>query len=266
MRFWNELKRRNVVRVAALYIVASWVILQVAAVLFDVLELPPEWTRVVLAVLVLGFPLALIFAWAFEVTPDGLKRERDVDRSTTVALATARRLDYITIGMVAIGIALFAIDRFRPAPNAPSAGTAIQETRDAIAALEDRPAVAVLPFANLSPNADESFFADGLAEDLIERLSSWRVFPVIARTSSFNYRDAGADLRSVGEALNARYIVEGSVRRVDDRIRVSARLIDAPSGEDVWSDSYEGDVDDVFELQDELSAMIAAPPLTDMTE
>ena len=263
MRFWNELKRRNVVRVAALYIVASWVILQVAAVLFDVLELPPEWTRVVLAVLVLGFPLALIFAWAFEVTPDGLKRERDVDRSTTVALATARRLDYITIGMVAIGIALFAIDRFRPAPNAPSAGTAIQETRDAIAALEDRPAVAVLPFANLSANTDESFFADGLAEDLIERLSSWRVFPVIARTSSFNYRDAGADLKSVGEALNARYIVEGSVRRVDDRIRVSARLIDAPSGEDVWSDSYEGDVDDVFELQDELSAMIAAPLVND---
>jgi hypothetical protein len=98
---------------------------------------------VVLAVLVLGFPLALIFAWAYEVTPDGLQRERDVDRSTTVALATARRLDYITIGVVAIGVALFAIDRFRPARNAPSAGTAIQETHDAIATLEDRPAVAV---------------------------------------------------------------------------------------------------------------------------
>jgi hypothetical protein len=212
MRFWSELKRRNVFRVAALYIVASWVILQVADVLFNALELPPEWTRVVLAVLVLGCPLALIFAWAYEITPEGLKRESDFDRSSAVAQVTARRFDYITIGVVAVGIALFAMDRFGPGDTVPSAGQPIAETQGAFVTLEDRPAVAVLPFENLSANADQSFFADGLAEDLIERLSSWRVFPVIARTSSFNYRDSGADLRSVGEALNARYIVEGSVR------------------------------------------------------
>lgn len=264
MQFWSELNRRNVVRVAALYIVASWVILQAADVLFDVLDLPPEWTRAVLAVLVLGFPLALIFAWAYEITPEGLKRDTDVDRSSTVAQATARRLNYITIGVVAVGIALFAIDRFGPGGAVPSAGQPVAETQGAIVTLENRPAVAVLPFENLSANADQSFFADGLAEDLIERLSSWRVFPVIARSSSFNYRDADADLKSIGDALGARYVVEGSVRRADDRIRVSARLVDAASGEDVWSDSYDGKVEDVFELQDELSAMIAAPLVEDM--
>jgi len=264
MRFWSELKRRNVVRVAALYIVASWVILQVANVLFDVLELPPEWTRVVLAVLVLGFPLASIFAWAYEITPEGLKRDSDVVRSSTVAQATARRLDYITIGAVAVGIALFAFDRFGPGGAVSSGGRPSAETQGEIVTLADRPAVAVLPFENLSANTDQSFFADGLAEDLIERLSSWRVFPVIARSSSFNYRDAAANLKSIGEALGARYIVEGSVRRAADRIRVSARLVDAASGEDVWSDSYDGKVEDVFELQDELSAMIAAPLVDDM--
>ena len=264
MQFWSELNRRNVVRVAALYIVGSWVILQAADVLFGVLALPPEWTRAVLAVLVLGFPLALIFAWAYEMTPEGLKRETDVDRSSAVAQATARRLDYITIGVVAVGVALFAMDRFGPAGTVPSAGQPSIRIGDAIETLEDRPAVAVLPFANLSESADQSFFADGLAEDLIERLSSWRVFPVIARSSSFNFRDAGADLKNVGDALGARYIVEGSVRRAADRVRVSARLVDAVSGEDVWSDSYDGEVEDVFKLQDELSAMIAAPLVDDM--
>ena len=258
MRFWSELKRRNVVRVAALYVVASWVILQVADVLFDVLELPPEWTRVVLAVLILGFPLASIFAWVYEVTPEGLKRDADVDRSSTVVQATARRLNYITIGVVAVGMALFAIDRFGPGGAVPPAGQPVAETQGAIVTLEDRPAVAVLPFENLSANVDQTFFADGLAEDLIERLSSWRVFPVIARSSSFNYRDAGADLKSIGDALGARYVVEGSVRRANDRIRVSARLIDAKSGEDVWSDSYDGEVEDIFELQDELTQSIVA--------
>jgi TolB-like protein len=264
MEIWKELKRRNVVRVAALYVVASWVILQVGAVLSDVLELPPEWPRAVLAILVLGFPLVSIFAWAFEVTPEGLKRESDVDRTSAATLVAGRRLDYITMGVVAIGIALFAIDGFRPRGTSPIAETSMTELGDAIATLEDRPAVAVLPFADLSANADQSLFADGLSEDLIERLSSWRVFPVIARSSSFNYRDNAQDLKGVSEALGARYFVEGSVRRVDDRIRVFARLIDAASGQDVWSDSYDGEVDDVFELQDDLSAKIAAPLVDDL--
>jgi TolB-like protein/class 3 adenylate cyclase len=128
-----------------------------------------------------------------------------------------------------------------------------------------RPAIAVLPFDNLSPDPDQAFFADGLAEDLITRLSTWRTFPVIARNSSFQYRGGNVDLKRVGEALGVRYVVEGSVRRAEDRIRVTAQLIDAPSGEHLWAETYDRDVADVFELQDEISSTIAASLVGDLT-
>jgi adenylate cyclase len=128
-----------------------------------------------------------------------------------------------------------------------------------------RPAIAVLPFDNLSPDPDQAFFADGLAEDLITRLSSWRAFPVIARNSSFHYRGGNLDLKKVGSELGARYLVEGSVRRAGDRIRVTAQLIDAPSGEHVWGETYDRDVKDVFTLQDEITSTIAASIASDLT-
>ena len=264
MSFFEELKRRNVVRVAALYVIASWLIMQVADVLFDALELPPDWARLVLAVLILGFPLALIFSWAYELTPEGLKRESEVDRSSSVAHVTARRLDYITIGLVAIGIILFAINIFSPWNVPTSVEPAVADADGQFAVLDDRPAIAVLPFDNLSPDPDQSFFADGLAEDLIARLSSWRAFPVIARNSSFQYRGGNVDIRRVSEELGVRYIVEGSVRRTGDRIRVTAQLIDAPSGKHIWADTYDSNVVDVFAVQDEISTMIAAPLVGDL--
>lgn len=264
MSFYGELKRRNVFRVAMFYVVASWLILQVTDVLFDTLELPSTWARLVLAILILGFPFSLIFSWVYELTPEGLKREKDIAQSSSYSHVTARRLDYITIGFVVMALLVFAIDRFGSRGTPPSADSVVAASDDRSMAIDDRPAIAVLPFDNLSPDADQAFFADGLAEDLIARLSSWRAFPVIARNSSFQFRGGNVDLKQAGEALGARYIVEGSVRRAGDRIRVTAQLIDATSGEHIWADTYDREVEDVFAMQDEISTMIAAPLVTDL--
>src|SRR5262249_36962363 len=139
------------------------------------------------------------------------------------------------------------------------------DTGLAIPTFAGRPAIAVLPFDNLSPDPAQAFFADGLAEDLITRLSAWRSFPVIARNSSFRYRGGNLDLKKVGLELGTRYLVEGSVRRVGDRIRVTAQLIDASSGEHVWADTYDREVKDVFALQDEISSTIAASIVGDLS-
>lgn len=264
MTFFGELKRRNVFRVAALYVVTSWLVLQVADLLFDTLELPPEWARLVLAILILGFPLVVIFSWAYEITPEGLKRESELERSPSVASISAKRLNYVTIVVVALGVTLFAIDRFAPRSASTSTDAFPADSAGQPGFLDDRPAIAVLPFENLSPDPDQAFFADGLAEDLISRLSQWRAFPVIARNSSFQYRGGEVDLRRVSEELGVRYIVEGSVRRTGEQIRVTAQLIDAPTGEHVWADTYDRDVADVFAMQDQISTMIAAPLVDDL--
>lgn len=246
-----------------LYIVASWFILQVTDVLFDVLELPSAWARLVMAILILGFPVALIFSWVYELTPDGLKRDGEFDRSFSISHVTARRLDYLTIAFVAMGILIFAVAKFSDRSTSPSAETVVAEVDGQIAVTDDRLAIAVLPFDNLSSDPEQAFFADGLSEDLITRLSNMRAFPVIARNSSFQYRGGNLDLKSVSEALGVRYIVEGSVRRADDRIRVTAQLIDATSGKHVWADTYDREIANMFDLQDEISAMIAAPLVHD---
>lgn len=264
MSLFAELKRRNVVRVSAAYLALGWVVTEITSTIGPLLNLPGWLPTVAVWIWIIGFPFVAVFAWVYELTPEGLKRESEVDRSSAITHVTAKRLDYITIGFVAMGSLLFAIDRFSPRDTPSAAQLTIAEADGRIAALEDRPAIAVLPFDNLSSDPDQAFFADGLAEDLITRLSSWRAFPVIARNSSFQYRGGNLDLKRVGEALGVRYIVEGSVRRSGDQIRVSAQLIEAATGEHIWADTFDGDVADVFALQDEISAMIAAPLVGDL--
>lgn len=264
MSLFAELKRRNVVRVSTAYLALGWVVTEITSTIGPLLHLPGWLPSVVVWVGIIGFPFVAVFAWVYELTPEGLKRESEVDRQSGAENISARRLDYITIGFVAIALLLYATDRFSARGTPPSALPAVVEADVRIAAPDDRPAIAVLPFDNLSPDPDQAYFADGLAEDLITRLSNWRAFPVIARNSSFQYRGGNVDLKRVSEALGVRYIVEGSVRRAGDRIRVTAQLIDATSGEHVWADTYDREVVDVFALQDEISAMIAAPLVGDL--
>jgi adenylate cyclase len=264
MSFFSELKRRNVVKVCMAYLALGWVIIEVTTTITPLLNLPGWLPTVALWIGIIGFPFVALFSWVYELTPEGLKRDDDVSQSAPAAKLVSRRLYYITIILVACGIVLFAFDRFGPPQEASPPGTANLGAGDQEAAMDQRPAIAVLPFDNLSSDPEQAFFADGLADDLITRLSSWRAFPVIARSSSFHYRSGDMNLKEVSEALGVRYVVEGSVRRANDRIRVTAQLIDANSGEHVWADSYDGQVTDLFALQDEFSDKIAASLVLDL--
>lgn len=264
MSLFAELKRRNVVKVSVAYLALVWVLIEVTTTVAPLLNLPLWLPRVVVWIGIIGLPIVAAFSWVFELSSEGLKRENDISRPSPTAQSAARTLTYVTMGLVGLAIVLFTVDRFGPHPDAPAPGPAIATKGGPEFQLAERPAIAVLPFDNFSPDSEQAFFADGLAEDLITRLSSWRAFPVIARNSSFQFRGGDADLKRVSETLGARYIVEGSVRRAGDRIRVTAQLIDADSGEHVWADSYDGQITDVFALQDEFSAKIAAALVVDL--
>jgi adenylate cyclase len=264
MSFFTELKRRNVVKVSLAYLALSWVVIEVTTTVTPLLNLPEWLPKVAIWIGIIGFPFVAVFSWVYELSPDGLKRESEISHPSPAAQNISRRLYYITIGLVAVAIVLFVFDRFGPRPEAHALAPTGSEISDQSSQLDGRPAIAVLPFDNFSSDPEQAYFADGLAEDLITRLSSWRAFPVIARNSSFQFRGGDADLKQVSEELGARYIVEGSVRRAGSRIRVTAQLIDAASGENVWADNYEGEIADVFALQDEFSGKIAASLVVDL--
>ena len=264
MSLLAELKRRNVVKVSMAYLALGWVVIEVTTTVTPVLNLPEWLPSVVVWIGIIGFPFVAVFSWVYELTPEGLKRESEISQPSPAAQRISRWLGFITVGLVALGIVLFSYDRFGPRQATTATVPVVSEVGDQTVQPDERPAIAVLPFDNLSSDPEQAFFADGLAEDLITRLSSWRAFPVIARDSSFQYRGADADLKRASEELGARYIVQGSVRRAGDQIRATAQLIDTSTGENVWADSYDGEVTDVFALQDEFSSMIAASLVSDL--
>ena len=247
--FLQELRRRNVIRVGIAYVLVAWVLLQIADVLFPALGLP-EWTiRFVAGLLILGFPLALFFAWAFELTPDGLKRDNDVDRTDATASATARRLEIATIVVAIVAVALFALDRF--IWQAGSQPESAQAT--ASAPPTDSKSIAVLPFVNMSSDEEQEYFSDGLTEELLNVLARGKEMRVIGRTSSFQFKGKNEDLREIGRKLNVSHILEGSVRRAGDEIRITAQLIDSADGTHLWSDTFDRTLDDIFAVQDEIA-------------
>jgi len=257
---YTELKRRNVFKAGIAYLAFGWLMVEVADTVTPLLRLPGWLPTVVLWIAITGFPLVLVFAWLYELTPEGIRREGEAAENSVGTRRTARWVDYVIFGLLALVVVVFAVQRFGPGQGMEPTGMDSQS----VARLDLRPAIAVLPFKNLSADAEQAFFADGLAEDLITRLSSWRAFPVIARSSSFRYRGDDIDLNLAGEALGARYFVEGSVRRATDRIRITAQLIDATTGEQVWADTYDREVADLFSVQDEISGQIAASLVGDL--
>jgi len=264
MSILAELKRRNVFKVSAAYLALGWLVLEVSTTVTPLLNLPEWLPRVLLWIGIIGFPFVVVFSWIYELTPEGLQRDGGEAPVASSVRPAARRLNIITIVLATLAIALFAFDRFGPAPDVATPLPTVTTSSRADQPLDERPAIAVLPFDNLSSDPEQAFFADGLAEDLITRLSSWRAFPVIARNSSFQYRGGDIDLKRASAELGAQYIVEGSVRSAGGRIRVSAQLIDAGSGEHVWADTYDSEVADVFAAQDEISGKIAASLVGDL--
>lgn len=246
MSFIDELKRRNVFRTALAYTIVAWLIAQVTELAFDSFGTPDWAIKTVLFLLIIGFPLALLFAWAFELTPDGLKREKDVNRSESITPQTGRKLDYSIIAALVLALGYFAADKFLLDPTWDVEELQTTANRS----------IAVLPFVNMSSDPEQEYFSDGIAEELLNLLSKIPGLQVSARTSSFQFKGENLDVIKIGQQLNSSLLLEGSVRKSGTNVRITAQLIDAGTGFQLWSDSYDREIEDVFAVQDEISAAI----------
>jgi TolB-like protein/Flp pilus assembly protein TadD len=255
-QFFNELKRRNVVRVAVAYLVSGWLVLQVVDVVISNIG-APRWVFSVflLAGLVFFIPV-LVFSWAYELTPEGLKRESEVDRSDSITSQTGRKLNLVTIGMLIAVVGFVILERVMfPATTEVPAVAEVDDPQVTVTTVDDK-SIAVLAFDDLSPGGDQAFFAEGLSEEILNVLAQVPGLKVAGRTSSFAFRGKDTDLREIGEILNVAHVLEGSVRKAGDRIRVTAQLIQASDGFHLFSKTYDRDLTDVFSVQDEIAALI----------
>ncbi len=247
-KLFNELKRRNVVRVGIAYIVLGWVALQVGDVLFDMFG-TPDWVGKTLAVLLaLGFPFACLFAWAFELTPEGIKKTRDVDLSQSITHSTGRRLDRVIIVALVVALGYFIWDR---------QGLVEPGTTTAADAAVDR-SIAVLPFVNMSSDREQEWFADGLTEEILNALARTPDLLVASRTSSFQFKNQNTDISDIAAKLGVAHVLEGSVRRGGDRLRVTAQLIRASDGFHLWSETFDRTPEDVIAIQEDVAFEIAS--------
>jgi TolB-like protein len=259
MSFLAELKRRNVFRVGAVYLAAAWSLAQIGDVVAQAFSAPAWPMRVLLVLLALGFPIVLVVAWLVELTPGGLKLTREVDVETSVRHATGRRLDRVLIGMIALLIVVLVADRWWPASASravDSAGVPGAGAKTAPSA-EPEKSVAVLPFVNLSSDPEQEYFSDGLSEEILNQLAQIAELRVTARTSSFFFKGKNEDLRVIGQQLNARYLLEGSVRKAGNQLRITAQLIDATVGSHLWSRTFDRTLNDVFAIQEEIAMAVS---------
>jgi len=257
MSIITELSRRNVIRVAVAYIIAAWLILQVADVILGNIE-APEWVfRAILLVVAIGFPMAMLFAWAFELTPEGLKRESEVDRTASVTRETGHKLDRAIIAVLIVAVGYFAYDKFSVEEAANDISTTTIAGDDESASPADSiPSIAVLPFINMSSDPEQEYFSDGISEELLNLLAKVPQFQVAGRTSSFAFKGENDDLRVIGESLGVDNILEGSVRKSGDRVRITAQLVKVDDGFHLWSETYDREVDDIFAVQDEIATAV----------
>jgi TolB-like protein/Tfp pilus assembly protein PilF len=249
--FFAELKRRNVYKVAVAYVVVAWLLIQAASIILPTFEAPGWVMKVVIAALAIGFPIAVVLAWAFEITPEGIVRADEVDPNKSITRKTGRRLTalIVLIGILAAG--LFVIQKFkRVAETAP-------KTVASTTVSQNDKSVAVLPFDDLSAKHDQQFFGDGLAEELLNVLVQIDGLSVASRTSSFAFKGKNLSIPDIASTLGVAHIVEGSVRRVDNRLRVTAQLIDVATDRHLWSQTFDREVTDIFAIQDEIARSIA---------
>lgn len=244
-QLFQELKRRNVFRVAFAYLAVAWLVLQAADIVLDNIAAPDWLMQALMFFMVAGFPVAALFAWAFEMTPEGIKKEAEVDRSVSITQNTGKKLNRIIIGVLAAAVVFLLADKF-----------VLVDEQTAIGSTEQ--SVAVLPFVAMSRGPDDEYFADGLTEEILNSLTRLPELLVTARTSSFHFKGQDLPVPEIAAKLGVAHIVEGSVRRDGDRLRVTAQLIRAEDGFHLWSENYDRDSQDTFGVQTDIAEKIAS--------
>ncbi len=279
MRLLAELKRRNVIRMAGLYLVGAWLTVQVAGTLMPVFEAPSWVMKTLVGLLAIGFVPALVFSWVFELTPEGIKRDAEVKPEESIAPQTARRMDRMLLVVMALALAYFAFDKFvllprreaaremgsesfsqtatsaRPAAHLPENDSGPVSASQAI---PTDSSIAVLPFVNMSSDKEQEYFSDGLSEELLNLLAQLPQLRVIARTSSFSFKGKEADVATIARALNVANVLEGSVRKSGNTLRITAQLIRTVDSSHLWSQTYDRELTDVFKVQDEIAGEVVA--------
>jgi TolB-like protein len=243
-QFFSELKRRNVYKVAIAYAVIAWLLIQAASILFPTFEAPGWVMKVVVCVIFLGFPVALVLAWAFELTPQGIKRTEEVAPRESITRHTGRKIDFVIIGVFALVIALLLYDRYWPRKTS-TVSTLPQKS------------IAVLPFENLSEEKADAYFAEGIQNEILTKLATVRDLKVISRTSTVKYQSKPDNLKTVAQELGVSSILEGTVQRGGDKVRVNVQLIDAHADAHLWAKSYDREIKDVLAVESEVAGQIA---------
>lgn len=264
-----ELRRRNVFKVAVAYVIVSWLTIQVIDVLVPMMALPDWIGRALVLVLIVGFPVAIVFAWAFELTPEGIKLEKDVDRSQSITVSTGRKLDLIIIAVLTVAVVVFAVDKFVISADSATSDT-VPAARDV--SLQDLESlspktVAVIPFEDMSPNQDQTIVGEAIATELMTELSKRSDLQLLSRSSSFAIPEEVRTSQEIGRYLGVDILVEGTVRQIGDRIRVTAQLVSVADGYQLWADVYESQMAQDFSVEvaiaeffsGQVRAQLAAP-------
>jgi TolB-like protein/Tfp pilus assembly protein PilF len=274
MKLLAELKRRNVIRMAGLYLVGAWLVVQVAATLLPVFG-APEWVmKVLVGLLALGFLAALVFSWIYELTPDGLKRDGEVTAAQSIAPQTAQRMDRMLLVVMALALGYFAVDKFVLAPGrvdvarepsqsaaataSPADATSAATSAAANAEPVDGKSIAVLAFANMSADKDNEYFSDGVAEEILNALAKVDELKVAGRTSSFYFKGRNEPLAVIGSTLGVANVLEGSVRKQGEHLRISAKLLRVSDGVEMWADTFDGTDADIFALQETIAQQVTS--------
>ena len=261
MSLVSELRRRNVLRVGAAYIVAAWLVIQVVETIFPAFDFGDAAVRIVVIALTIGLIPVLVFAWAFELTPEGLKRDHEVDRSQPIAPHTGKKLDRMIMVVLALALGYFAFDKFvlSESREVTIAEEAHQAGRtEALVESYGEKSIAMLPFVDMSSNKDQEYMSDGIAEELLNLLAKIPELRVISRSSAFSYKGMDIRLADVARELNVAHILEGSVRKAGNQVRITAQLVEARSDTHLWSKTYDRTLDDIFAIQDEIAAKVVA--------
>src|SRR5712664_4107565 len=254
--FFAELKRRNVIRFAGLYLVGSWLLVQVASTVLPMFGAPDLLPRSIVILLAIGFLPALIFSWVFELTPEGLKRDEDVAPEQSTTPQTGRRMDRMIIVVLALALGYFAFDKFVLAPRREAALVSSAVPNESKSVINEK-SIAVLPFENRSRDPDNAYFADGIQDEILTRLSKIADLKVISRTSTQHYKSAPENLPEIAKQLGVAHVLEGSVQKSGDAVRVNVQLIKAAIDSHIWADTFDRKLTDIFSVESDVAKAIA---------